>query len=1143
MFNETGSGMFIENKNIDTSKLPFIASNESWLEYQTQFSGYNLSGFDSQEAGLILSLDDSTFKKNQNKFHINYGVNDTSSVPAYYDKQLIKIRPQQPVNNGYLSYFANDQAWASYNVSTGMITGKLTPNNVFSYAIDIIVSGVLTGNFIYTGDADISTETGRAFVYNSEKIPKLYTTNLNTLSVFNFNGVQGFCKQNEPCQESTESTPQDFCFTGDLRDTGAFQKFLSGVKVQANTTEIILPNIGNSLVTISGETIKYNNLVFSGYLLYNAWSSGDSIDWRLYNFDFVKFYSEFHNSNLPPYPNTGFTLYYPNDFNSLDSLVDKLNEKIDVLATYPVWYPYECLKDTESGIFLTGKLMEFYKNSGTTGELPISHFNNRIDFISSRSFPQVEDPEIFSYEFSISAQERPEVNFFSGFNYLVPSNIQLEGFNKNTQEWEVLDIRNNLSGDFANLERKLESIQGLGNALPQESSEEEEEEEPPLSEPEIPQESGAICKEVILLEQQRVLSFNENPLCPPQLSFKDLIVTVPKEECKQFTIDSKGNLVQKRSNAELCADDGSDGGGSGGDEEQQGESAGGGDGGGGKGSIGNYYVIRTGWNFNTKNLNNESYNSGDIGFDINKVYDQYKVSLSGFFSYPERSLLQKDSFFVKRVNLYTLDTAPLKKHVADPLCTIGADYVVDVEGIFPIEIDGFWDYNLLPEESGIYRFFKTPFVRGIEDNERDVIFNKVPGRIVSPSGTGFLTTSGFGVTNVSYTNSNYYFYNPTTNSISFAETLTGTVTGSGVLSGQRIAVKQSIINQELLLGGRLSSLPSQYHEITSSGTFDSTFENVEYVKYDVLGFYPLTGRITGNTVNGRLNINNTIIVTGSGVNDIYAYYPVATGFTFSEVSFATDYNNLNNFDTLTINGNTIIYHDNSSQYPSPNYFNTDNVLLSIINESSGVFLCTGVLENTNIKLKSTIEGLAGNIDITSNSTGIEIINYISGKDLYPRLYKIVTETGSIPVSEEFPELGGESYFNRVIKDPVMTGNISQLILGTGFYYSNTGSGNITGEVLTFTGSRSFFDVWDIATGNLRRSSLSFLENSFISGTSYIKNTSFGKAPTNVNLRAFYLNYLNTSNEEAPDVADLIIKDLNNPNLLDSGVIFRLNGLK
>jgi hypothetical protein len=1130
--------MFVENKNIDTSKLPFIASNESWLEYQTRFSGYNLSGFDSQEAGLILSLDDSTFIKNQNKFHINYGVNNASPLPAYYNKQLIKIRPQQPVNNGYLSYFSNDQAWATYDVSTGMITGKLTSNNVFSYAIDIVVSGVLSGNFIYTGETDISTETGRAFVYNSEKTPILYIENFNTLSVFNFNGVQNFCKETQECEESPEPELKDFCFTGDLGDTGAFQKFLLDVALQANTTEIIRPNIENSLVTISGDTIKYNNLIFSGYLLYNGWSSGDSIDWSLYNFDFVKLYSEFHKGNLPPYPNTGFKLYYPNDFDSLDSLVDKLNEKIDIFATYPIWYPYECLKDSESGIFLTGKLMEFFKNTGSTGELPMSHFNNRIDFISSRSFPQLQNQEAFSYKFSVSSQERSKVNFFSGFNYLIPSNLQLEGFNKTTQEWEVLDSRNNLSGDFAKLERIKRSIESLSNSLPQEG---EEEEEKPLTEEELPQESGTICKEVILIEQQRVVSFNENPLCPPQISFKDLIVTVPKEECKKFVIDKNGNLVQQKSNAELCAEDGSDNG-SGGSDEKGGD---GGGGGAGEGSspIGDYYVIRTGWNLNAKNLNNQSYNSEEIGFDINKVYDKYKVSLSGFFSYPERSLLQKDSFFVQQVNLYTLDTTGLTTHSADPLCTIGADYVIDVEGIFPIEIDGFWNYNLVPEESGIYRFFKTPFVREIEDSEREVVFNKVTGRIVSPSGTGFLTTSGFGVVNSSYTNSDYYFYNPTTQSVYFTESLTGIITGSGVLSGEKLVVKQSVINQELLRGGRLSNSTQKYHEITSDGTFNSTLENVEYVKYDVLGFYPLTGTIIGNTVNGELNINNTIIVTGSGVNDIYAYYPVPTGFTFSEVSFATDYNNLKNFETLTINGNTIIYHDSPSQYPAPNYFNTDSVLISIINESSGVFLCTGILENPNIRLNSTIEGTSGNIDITSNSIGIEILNYISGKDLYPRLYKIVTETGFTPISEEFPELGGEYTFNRVIKDPVMTGNLSQLILGTGFYYSSAGSGDITGEVLTFTGSRSFFDVWDIATGNLRRSSVSFLENSFISGTSYIKNTSFGKNPTNVNLRAFYLNYLNISNEETSDVADLIIKDLNTPNLLDSGVIFRLNGLK
>ena len=155
------SGIFIENKKLNLSELPFITLNKSWLEYGKEFSGYSVSGFDNREAGIILKINDSTRLNRQNLFHVNYGINDSRDIDGNYHKQLISIRPQLPRNSGYLAYFANDSAWAEYNVSVGMPTGGLTANNVFSYAIDIVASGVLSGNFIYTGSIDINTETGK----------------------------------------------------------------------------------------------------------------------------------------------------------------------------------------------------------------------------------------------------------------------------------------------------------------------------------------------------------------------------------------------------------------------------------------------------------------------------------------------------------------------------------------------------------------------------------------------------------------------------------------------------------------------------------------------------------------------------------------------------------------------------------------------------------------------------------------------------------------------------------------------------------------------------------------------------------------------------------------------------------------------
>jgi hypothetical protein len=1132
LYNETGSGIFIENKKIDKSRLPLITSNESWLEYGKEFSGYGLSGFHNQEAGVILKLDTSTRLGGQNRFHINYGVNDSRDIIGNYHKQLISIRPQQPRNSGYLAYFTNDRAWATYDVSTGMAIGGLTPNNVFSYAIDIVVSGVLSGRTVYTGNIDINTATGKAYVLNLEKNPILYTQNFNTLSVLTFNELQDFCAKNRKCEVAGTPEPEEICFTGDLRDSGAFQLFLSGVSAKARMTEIKTAEVNNSLVSISGEEIRYTNLIYSGYLLYNNWSSGDYIDWRFYNYNFPKLYSELHLGNYPPYLNTGFRLYYPNDFNSLDSLVDQLNAKVNILETYPVWYPYECLKNTESGIFVTGKLMEFYKNTGETGMLPISHFNNRIDFISLRSYPQIKDVSDMTYSISIFSQTRLPSQFFKGWNYLVPIDIQLEGFNKNTQLWETLDVRNNLSGDFAKIERIQRSMGSEGGGL-----EEEEEEEEGLPEPgeEPPGPSG--CKDVILREQQRTVTFNQNPLCPPSVTFKEITVSIPKEECKKYTIDASGNLVQTNSNQELCGDGGAGGGG--------GEAAGEGPpGGAGGDSIGEYHIIRTGWNFNVNNLNlpglNSSLqNSQDIGFDISKIYDKYRVSLSGFISYPDDLLLQKDSFYVQQVNLYTLDTGSLTEHKSMPLCTIGADYIIDVEGIFPIEISGIWNYRMIPEDSGIYKFFATPFVRKIEENEQLVIFNKVSGRIISESGTGFLTTSGLGVGNVFYTDNSRYFYNPLTQSVYFSETISGIVTGRGIISGNAIAVKTEVINQELLFGGRLASSPVQYHEIVSNGTFDSTIENVEYVKYDVLGYYPITGIVSGNTISGRLNATGRLVFTGTPVGDRFAYYPEPTGFINSEAIISINYNNINNFDFISINGNDLTFNSDNTSFLPPIYFNNNNVFINTINNDPGLFLVTATTgDNDTIILNSNISGSSGNINILFNSTGVEIINYLSGTDFYPRLYKIVRER--ILDIDEF----GVSTFTsqRVNRDPIMTGNISELLLGTGFYSNNSGSGNITGNVSTFQGIRNFSGIWGLSTGFSLTNQINFRENNYIGISGLYTNNQFFERefPFVINTTIGYFNQLNAASNSNIDVAELVIKNINNTGI--SGFNFRITGV-
>jgi hypothetical protein len=1134
LYNQAGSGLFFSGR-ADDSNISLIENNLSWFFNFNKFNQLNLLNLQPSsltEAGLILNINETTRQNNQNRFLVNYGVTqeDSEKITGKYHKQLLRIVPQKAINTGYLSYFANDTAWASYDVSKGMVT----PNKVFSYAVDIVISGLFDNYFFYTGNIDVNTETGKAYVFNQTQPPAIYSTFLNAFTFKSFKELEKFCTDLESCEEPGEPELQEFCYTGLLTNSEGLLKFVSGVDEYAAKRLIVKDSSKPPSLTsnFTGATVKFPEILSTGYLLYNNWSPGDSISFDLYNYDYIKVYQDLHNQNLPPYLNTGFTLYYPSDFNTLDSLVTQLNTKISLLDTYPVWFPYECLRDTESGVYLTGRLMNFTKNNKPTGEIPNTHVNNRIDFLGIQSASQLEsnDTKYYSFELSLAVQKKKPELLFNGFTFLVPENLRLEGLNTLTQNWDLLDQKTGLYKILKDLERIEKSVPL--SSLPEGAIEEEQEEEEVLPSEEVEEDKPTgLCKDVIYNTQQSIVSFSNNPLCPPSQLVKEIIVTTPNENCQKYISGRDGKLYPRYTRQELC-DLKPGGGGPGGDGDGGGDDDGDGE---GVESAGNFYIVRTGWN-----LNQETFFNGT-------EYNKYRIYLSGFTSFPDKTkrTFQKNSFYIQNVNLYALDETPFTPHTQS-LCTINADYIVDVEGIFPIELTGIYKYNILPEESGIYRFFNTPFVRKIEENETTVNFNNRVGKIISASGTGFFTKTGFGVNNVYYENNTYYFYDTTNNSVYFKQGFSGLLTGGGRVSGNATVIKQDVINRELLFGGRLTNASLLYHDINSSDTFNSTLEDVEYVQYDVIGFYPVTGRVTGNTVSGKLQTNSIITFTGSPNGDRFAYYPVPTGFTFSNMVFNIDYNLLNSFDYLSINDNTIIYHPDSSIYPAPNYFNSNETLISTINGSSNIFLCTGSINNNDIQLYSTLKGLSGNINLSSNSTAIQITQFVSGLNIYPRLYKIVTERTLDCLNDDpdFINLPGNCTlsFNRVVNDPIMTGNILNLLFATGFYYSNNGSGNVTGNVQTFIGTRSFFDVWDIATGNLRNSYFSFLQNNFTNGNSYSKNTEIGSNPKNINLRTFYLNHLNTSQEEAKDVADLVITDNNNPNP-DSTIIFRLSGLK
>jgi len=398
------------------------------------------------------------------------------------------------------------------------------------------------------------------------------------------------------------------------------------------------------------------------------------------------------------------------------------------------------------------------------------------------------------------------------------------------------------------------------------------------------------------------------------------------------------------------------------------------------------------------------------------------------------------------------------------------------------------------------------------------------GKVVANT-TGLLTATFTGSGNISHTFGNKYFYNPQSQEVYFRTDLTGFFIGSGVLSGSAIAIKDYIINQELYAGGSRINIDPIYVEKISGGNFIGTLKNVSYFQSDVVGLYNLTGQLTGKSISGYFNYNQT--VTGSGIpqGSNIPFYPIFTGFKQAEAIVRIIQGNLSNFEFLKLNNRTIAYNNNTGTYQAPDYFHNIDSLLNIINNNETIFSATGIkLNDTTLFLRASDTfaiGFSGNnITITGLGPGFIIPknNFESGLTFYPPLFPTTAFTG------------------------IARGNVAS----TGVFFA-TGSGIITGDVPTFTGIRNFTGIWDIKTGiDLL---LSFLGNNFISGGIYKDKESFSELYNNLQIQVFYDNELNTDNSDPVDIAQIKIKDnnfnlLSNPPTGESGeFIFRITGVR
>jgi hypothetical protein len=946
-----------------------IDINDSWDKNREKFQSYNYTGiFDSKDtAGTILSI------KNNNEYFVTAALNNNSVFSAIdtgfsgyttyftdystknnYDvdtnfnkiKQQIIIKQFKYENTGYQVTFANDKAVASYNLS-----GLMNAENAFSWNIKFLENKTFSGAFLYL-DIINDPSLNPIDIYKLGIPPRLEKQLVNY-----FESFQTVCQFKLNCDAEIPEILEKIdinCWTGTSLEGRDFNNWLQ--ENLQRTVDVLLtnePRKAENLLESVGVELYFTTL--SGYILYNNWITGEQIIWDLYNFDYPKTYRTWHLNNNPPYPSTGFIMTYPFDWDSMDSLISGLNKRLNSPISYPVWYPYPCTSGEISGVFIEGPLMRFWKNTGTTGDgLPLSHVNNRIDFVSLRNLPQVtvknefltRKNELFKevgiggietgkaiasttsiidtsfkFVFNIFDADSRKPRAFGGFRYLLPKYIVLEGLNKSSNLWEDLD-QIDFEPTYKNLafeaSRIIVTLTGLAEGVLTENDILEFEDTGKVDFDIDDVDSQVTCIYRDLFEFRRVEQFaiSDNIYCP----FGEqptLVKFVWPESCPPYIIS--GSQVIEVDNVYWCNLSKTKVQGINCEEPFKiycppgfeesfctGPCLEGGD------TPCSYWTCRltgilfdsvkyipitytifqTGSTF-SKNagFNPVDNGNGDENLQLRcgeeivfKGYKEFRVSLVNFFEskdpyteqikalsnfVPEWRALQiardaglaplylDDSFYVQNISFIDAKNVPFSGHVGEAECLIGSDYVVSVSGLTPLRFTGLYDVSITDQNSsGQYTFKNVMVGRKIEDEERFVKFNKVSGYINDESGFAFLrdTINGSGKICYTFDNTPYFFYDPITTIVSFEKTFCGDFFRTGILSGTETVIKQSVINKELLAGGRYN-IPIDFYTVKEDGIVNGRLTNTPYRAYNITGIYNISGTATGIAENGVLNVN------------------------------------------------------------------------------------------------------------------------------------------------------------------------------------------------------------------------------------------------------------------------------------------------
>ena len=509
-------------------------------------------------------------------------------------------------------------------------------------------------------------------------------------------------------------------------------------------------------------------------------------------------------------------------------------------------------------------------------------------------------------------------------------------------------------------------------------------------------------------------------------------------------------------------------------------------------------------------------------FNIN--FNYLKIEFEKFKSSAEMNGLDPANFFhVNKINFFSLEeNLPELETTID--CWDNGLYEITPSGEVPADISGVFVADVRPEDSGV-RKFGSALLSGKLLNRASgdyVRLNRLSGRITSDSGyaiySGPLYATGEFCTGVTD-----WFYDTGTKIVNLKRDFCSTFnSGSGNFSGSYLRIKPDIVNRDLAAGRFLNPFYEVNFEtgIIYSGIF--------YAKNFVSGYtgyikVPYT--ITGNSTSGFINFNKNLYGSSLGseirVNENPSRYEQASGW------LKINENLLVTGDFLNLNQNSIFYNPNSGNALPPNNFSNFNSLCDILTGDlySDLFNCSfEISQDGTILIKALPLGDSGNYinfnfgSISGGISGLNGYNYNGG-----------FLSGGETIYQKISGTGNYIYELRISGYPV-----------TGFYYSNSGSGFISGPVSTYQGERDFTGVWALATGRsslLQNLNLIDISSGMYTGE-YFEN-GLGLYPDRFNLAVGYRDLFAIGGQDAALLSvhdnNYIYENQNNQLITGSGV--------